>query len=174
MQGTVMNTLLDRVSKPVNWSTTMMFTLGFWLSGSLVFDFVAIPCLLASGMMSETGFASAAYLMFGVFNRIELVCAALVLTSCFVFFKQHSLERQKEILSLILASVLLVISLGYTYIFTPQISSLGLQLNLLDSTTQLTERMSLLHQGYWLLEAIKLVVGAFLLRWCYRNSCSLA
>jgi Domain of unknown function (DUF4149) len=169
-----MNGLIERVSKPINWSTILMFTLGFWLSGSLVFDFVTIPSLLASGMMSETGFASAAYLMFGIFNRIELVCAALVLTSCFVFFKQHNLERKREIIFLILASLLLAIALVYTYIFTPQMSSLGLQLNLLEPTVELTEQMASLHQFYWLLEGIKLIVGTVLLRWCYRNSCFLA
>jgi hypothetical protein len=168
-----MNGLIERVSRPINWSTVVMFTLGFWLSGSLIFDFVTIPSLLASGMMGESGFASAAYLMFGIFNRIELVCAALVLTSCFIFFKQHNLEGKKAIISLILASILLTIALGYTYIFTPQMTSLGLQLNLLDPTAELSTKMMNLHQFYWLLEGIKMISGTVLLRWCYRNSCSL-
>ncbi len=169
-----MNGLIEKVSKPINWSTILMFTLGFWLSGSLIFDFVTIPSLLASGMMGETGFASAAYLMFGIFNRVELVCAALVLTSCFVFFQQHNLDRKREVIFLVLASILLFIALSYTYIFTPQMSSLGLQLNLLEPTVELTEQMAVLHQFYWLLEGTKLIVGTVLLRWCYRNSCSLA
>jgi hypothetical protein len=169
-----MNGLIEKVSKPVNWSTILMFTLGFWLSGSLIFDFVTIPSLLASGMMGETGFASAAYLMFGIFNRVELVCAALVLTSCFVFFQQHNLDRKREVIFLVLASILLIIALSYTYIFTPQMSSLGLQLNLLEPTVELTKQMAVLHQFYWLLEGTKLIVGTVLLRWCYRNSCSLA
>jgi hypothetical protein len=168
-----MNGLIERVSRPINWSTVVMFTLGFWLSGSLIFDFVTIPSLLASGMMEESGFASAAYLMFGIFNRIELVCAALVLTSCFIFFKQHNLEGKKAIISLILASILLAIALGYTYIFTPQMTSLGLQLSFLETTAQLSTKMMNLHQFYWLLEGVKMISGTVLLRWCYRNSCSL-
>jgi glucan phosphoethanolaminetransferase (alkaline phosphatase superfamily) len=168
-----MNGSIEKISKPINWSAILMFTLGFWLSGSLIFDFVTIPSLLASGMMGESGFASAAYLMFGLFNRIELVCGALVLTSCFVFFKQHDLERRREIIFLILASVLLAIALSYTYIFTPQMTSLGLQLNLLEPTPELTAKMASLHRFYWLLEGTKLAIGTILLRWRYRSSCSL-
>jgi hypothetical protein len=56
-----------------------MLTLGFWFSSSIILDWVIIPSLYVSGMMTQSGFASAGYLIFWNFNRIELVCAALIL-----------------------------------------------------------------------------------------------
>ena len=74
-----MNTFFSRHFQQINWSATTMFALGFWLSSSLVFDCLVIPGLLSSGMMSQDGFATAGYTIFGTFNHIELICAALVL-----------------------------------------------------------------------------------------------
>lgn len=172
-----MNAISDRGFQRLNWSALVMFALGFWLSGSLILDLVIIPGLSAAGMMSQTGFASAGYLIFGVFNRIELLCAALVLTGSLVFCRHHLISYSqpwKERWSIILAVVLLTIALAYTYVLTPQMSSLGLQLTLEQSANTMSDKMISLHEGYWLLEAIKLVAGATLLRWCYRNSCSLS
>ena len=81
----LMNALSVRTLKQISWPTIVMFTLGFWLSGSLILDTVIIPSLLAAGMMAESGFASAGYLLFSIFNHIELVCGALVLTGCLIF-----------------------------------------------------------------------------------------
>jgi len=50
-------------------------------------------------------------------------------------------------------------------------SGLGMQLNLFASSTAMPPEMISLHGLYWVLEAVKLVSGAVLLRWCYRNSC---
>jgi hypothetical protein len=58
-----------------------MCALGFWLSGSLLLDFVIMPGLSAVGMMSQANAATVGYSLFWIFNRIELLCAALVLTS---------------------------------------------------------------------------------------------
>jgi len=57
-------------------------TLGFWLSGSLILDWVILVCVF--GMMTQAGFATAGYLIFWNFNRIELLSAALVLTGVLV------------------------------------------------------------------------------------------
>jgi hypothetical protein len=150
-----------------------MFTLGFWLSASFIIDFVMIPGLSLSGMMNQGGFASAGYIIFGLFNRIELICAAIILTGFLAFRRHHTLIHLQEHWSIILASVLLVIALIYTYILTPQMSGLGLQLNSFEATNTMPPAMITLHWSYWLLEGVKFLLGATLLKWCYRDSCSI-
>jgi uncharacterized membrane protein len=167
----IMSVISNNTFKQINWSGTIMFALGFWLSGSFVLDFILIPSLSASGMMAEGGFATAGFVIFGIFNRIELVCAALVLTGFLVFFLGHNLNPQQERWSIILASLLLVITLAYTYIFTPQMTSLGLELNWVNPSNEMPKAMISMHGAYWLLESIKFIGGATLLNWCYRNSC---
>jgi hypothetical protein len=172
-----MNAISDRGFKALSWSTIIMFALGFWLSGSLILDLVIVPGLWASGMMNQSGFASAGYIIFGIFNRIELVCAALVLTGFLVLRNRTHLfytNPLKERWSLILSGILLSVAIIYTYFLTPQISSLGLQLNQFEVTRTMPSTMVFMHGGYWLLELLKFVVGGILLRWCYRNSCILA
>lgn len=165
-----MDAISDRGLKQISWSTIVMFALGFWLSGSLLLDSVIIPSLSAAGMMASAGFASAGYLIFGVFNRIELLCAAAVLTSFLVLRRQNNFSPW----TIVLGGLLLAITLFYTYILTPQMSGLGLQLNLFDeSLTNMRQEMIYMHWGYWSLEAIKFIAGVTLLRWCYRNSCTI-
>ncbi len=168
-----MNTTANHYSKSINWSTLVMFTLGFWLSASLILDLVIVPGLSASGMMAQSGFAGAGYLIFGVFNHIELLCAALILSSFLVFNRNHNLTHLQERWSIILASLLLIIAVIYTYFLTPQMSGLGLQMNGIDPATSMPTAMIYLHAGYWVLEMIKLLAGTMLLKWCYRDSCSL-
>jgi hypothetical protein len=171
-----MNAISERGLKSPNWSAIVMFALGFWLSGSLIIDFAIVPSLWVTGMMNLSGFASAGYTLFGIFNRIELLCAALVLTGCLGLRFDRLIswgDRTQERLSLILSGFLLVIPLIYTYFLTPQISSLGLQLNFFETISTMPPAMIYLHEGYWLLEIAKFVVGAILLRWCFRNSCTL-
>ncbi|MBR8829337.1 MAG: hypothetical protein DSM107014_15800 [Gomphosphaeria aponina SAG 52.96 = DSM 107014] len=168
-----MNVISNSAEKQISWSTVVMLTLGFWLSGSLLLDSVIIPGLSASGMMSLGGVASAGYLIFGIFNHIELLCAALVLTGFLVFYRHHNFTHQKEVWSVILSGLMLVIALVYTYILTPQMGGLGLELNLFEPTTTMPAAMVSLHQVYWVLEAIKLLAGVTLLSWCYRNACRL-
>jgi hypothetical protein len=169
-----MNTISDaRNFQRLNWSALVMFALGFWLSTSLLLDAVIIPSLSAAGMMNQAGFASAGYLLFGIFNRIELVCAAIILTGFLAFGRHHFLSQVRQSWSIALATLLLVIPLIYTYILTPQMSSLGLSLNLVDTAEVMSPAMISMHGGYWVLEIIKFLAGATLLRWCYRDSCQL-
>lgn len=168
-----MSVISNNSLKQINWSAIIMFALGFWLSGSLLLDFVLIPSLSASGMMAEGGFASAGFVIFGIFNRIELVCASLVLTGFLVFSHYHNFNEKQERWSVILSSLLLVITLAYTYIFTPQMTSLALQLNWVNPTNDMPSAMISMHEAYWILEAIKFIVGATLLKWCYRSSCAI-
>ena len=156
------------LKRPV-WQTTGIFTLAFWLSSSLILDLVIMPSLYATGMMTQAGFATAGYSIFWIFNRIELVCAALVLTS--ILAAQSTQQPSfKENRSIILSVILLGIALIYTYFLTPEMSALGLQLNLFDSTTVIPASMNQMHIGYWFLEALKLIGCSILLGLCYRNS----
>jgi hypothetical protein len=151
-----------------------MIVLGFWLSASCALDFIVMPGLSAAGMMTASGFASAGYLIFGLFNRIELLCAALVFCGFLVFHRHHTLTHLRENSSIIVAALLLIIPLVYTYILTPQMSSLGLSLNLFETVNPMTGTMIPLHGSYWLLEGLKLTLGVTLLSWCYRDSCRLS
>jgi hypothetical protein len=169
-----MNTVSERNWRSIDWPTLVMLTLGFWLSASLVIDLVIMPSLSASGMTALNGFASAGYVLFGLFNRIELVCAAIVLSGFLVFYRNHTLIHLRLNWSLALAAILFTIPLIYTYILTPQMSGLGLSLNVFETLQTMPTGMIHLHEGYWLLEGIKLIAGVTLLRWCYRDSCRIA
>lgn len=151
------------------WLITVMLTLGFWFSGSLLLDWVIIPGLYVSGMMTQASFASAGYLIFWNFNRIELVCAALILTGVLVLKNTQFGANNSHRGAIILSLLLLAISLADTYFLTPQICAAGVQLNLFESATEMPAIISQLHAGYWLMEAMKLIAGGTLLSWCFKQ-----
>ena len=162
--------------KHPTWQTLIIFTLGFWLSASIFLDWIIMPSLYVSGMMSQSSFASAGYLMFWNFNRMELLCAALVVTGCFVLQK---VQRDNDVsynstpwlnsVAIVLAIVLLSISLIDTYFLTPQMSAIGMQLNLFETIIEIPAGMGLMHGIYWLLDAVKLLVGGLLISFCLRR-----
>jgi hypothetical protein len=161
------------VKRPA-WQTIVMFVMGFWLSSSLLLDLVIMPGLSASGMMSQASSATAGYSIFWIFNRIELLCAALVLVSLLALRGTSHLYLQVRRWSVFLGVLLLAIALIYTYIMTPQMSALALQLNLLEPRTGMPAGMMPMLESYWVLEAIKLAAGTMLLGWCYKDSRKLA
>ena len=167
-----MEALYSRNSKTASWSTIVMFALGFWLSGSLVFDFLVVPGMMTSGMMNESGFASAGYIIFGTFNHVELLCAATVLAGCLVYRFGLGFVSQINTKAVVTATILLAIALAYTYILTPQMSGLGMPLDLFAVAKNAPASMSVMHIAYWSLEVIKLVAATALLRIFYRSSCS--
>lgn len=168
-----MNTFPSRRFQRINWPATIMFALGFWLSGSLVFDCLVIPGLLTSGMMSQNGFASAGYTIFGTFNHVELICAALVLAGSLVWNYSSSLGQVKIDRSVLFAGFLLVIAIIYTYILTPQMSAWGMSLTGSESLEQMAMPMKTMHVAYWSLEVTKLVLATSLLKKFYRGACNL-
>jgi hypothetical protein len=155
--------------KEINWTAIVLFALGFWLSGSLLLDFVLIPSLATTGMMTDGGFASAGFVIFGVFNRIELICASLVLTCAFVFYFNHNFNTKKQGLFITFSSLLFLIALAYTYLFIPHLSAWGLCLNQFNNIETMPSAMISWHKGYWILEALKYGLGISLLRWSYQN-----
>ncbi|MEA5617281.1 hypothetical protein VB711_05435 [Cronbergia sp. UHCC 0137] len=160
-----MNAISNLELKRSTWQTTMMLTLGFWLSASFVLDWVIMPSLYISGMMNQAGFSSAGYLIFWNFNRLELLFAAVVLTSVLAVSKTQSHWRLGVIIS---SALLLIVALLNTYFFTPQMCAVGTDLNLFAAVS-VPPTMNLLHGGYFLLEGLKLVAGGALLNWCWKQ-----
>ena len=151
------------------WQAIVMVALIFWLSGSVILDLLVLPSLYVSGMMVSPDFAAAGNLMFCGFNRVELICSGLVTTGLMVLSDLAGDFGKRSRTAIILSLVLLTIALIDTYGLTPQMSALGMQLNLFDSAAEVPAGMNSLHQGYFFLEALKLAVSATLLGWCYQN-----
>lgn len=160
-----MNNISTLTTKRPIWHTVVMLTVGFWLSASLLLDWVIMPSMYFSGMMSQAGFATTGYLIFWNFNRLELLAAAVVLTGVLVLQKEVSNTRW-GMSSVTLSLILLAVAVAQTYIFMPQMSALGLHLNVFDTTLEVPTRMNLLHGAYWGLETLKLAVGGTLLGRC--------
>lgn len=163
-----MNTISYQKQNPTQWSVVVFVTLCFWLSASLVLDFVIIPALMEAGMMTQPGFASAGYSIFGIFNHLELLCAGMILTGVLILNKNHVLPPKQQQWSIILSSLLLGIALICTYVLTPQMSGLGLDLNWFDGGSSMSAEMMEFHAGYWGLELMKFCAGIMLLVWSFR------
>ncbi len=150
------------------WQSIAIGSLGFWLSGSLVLDLLVMPMLWMTGMMESSGFASAGYSIFWVFNRVELVCAAAVLSSMWALSKiaRSGVYAKREMLAG--AVMLFAIALSYTFLLTPYMSALGLELDIFATVKSIPVEMDRLHAVYWVLEASKLGIAAMLLSWCLR------
>lgn len=155
------------------WQFVVMAVLAFWLSASVILDTVIMPTLYTAGMMSEPDFAIAGYSLFWVFNRVELFCAALVLTGSLVLCQTTTDTGKKGQRTVMLASLLLVAALICTYGLTPQMTGLGMQLNLFNPSVGTPALMNSLHLGYWLLDGVKLVAGGLLLKLCWRSPAQL-
>jgi hypothetical protein len=161
-----MNAISNLEFKRSTWQTAIILTLGFWLSGSLVLDWVIMPSMYFAGMMKEASFATAGYVVFWNFNRLELLAAGVVLTSVLAISKTQSPWRWSSIM---LSTLLLTVAALDTYFLTPQMCALGANFNLFASNP-VPATMNLLHSGYFLLEILKLAAGGILLNWCWREA----
>jgi hypothetical protein len=148
------------------WQIVSIGSLGLWLSGSLLLDFVIMPTLWTTGMMASSGFASASYSIFWIFNRIELLCAAAALSSVWALSEvsRADLETKRE--TIVSALMLLLIALSYTFVLTPHMSGLGIDLDVFAIAKSLPAEMTQLHAIYWVLEASKLAIMGLLLSKC--------
>jgi hypothetical protein len=153
-------------SKHSIWHSIVTLTLGFWLSASLVLDWVIMPSLYVSGMMLQDSFAAAGYSIFWAFNRVELLAASLVLAGILFLLNTRLLWNRGIV---VLAVLLLDISLVDTYFLTPQMSAVGMNLDLFNTDVQTPLVMNLLHGSYWVLEIAKFALGTVLLKWCLRQ-----
>jgi Domain of unknown function (DUF4149) len=150
-----------------NWQLGLILALAFWFSGSIILDAIIMPSMYATGMMADPNFATLGYTIFGVFNRVELIFAGLILTGFLMIRNQEEPLHKSGLYPIMLSVVLMTIALIYTYILTPQMSALGLNLNLF-SMAEVPTTMNQMHLEYWLLEVVKLLGVGTLLKWCYR------
>ncbi|QQE64794.1 hypothetical protein GFS31_14760 [Leptolyngbya sp. BL0902] len=163
-----MRTLSSPSLKSMNWFGVILFFLMFWFSASLLMDFVIMPGLFVTGMMSQPDFSTAGYSLFWVFNRLELVCVALVLTGLLV---THQARTDHTVMdsgirsrwAIELALGLLAIVLAFTYALTPAMGALGVSLNAFEPAT-LPSGMNQLHLLYFGLEGLKLLGCGLLLK----------
>lgn len=163
MLSTFPNTLLAQRSR---WKITLFAILAFWLSSCLMLDVVVMPSLYMSGMMTEPSFATTGYSLFWIFNRVELLCAGIVLTSVLMLrYSCHPWNRPSQF-TVLLSLVLMAVVLLDTYGLTPQMGALGLKLDWFTTGAATPAGMNELHGGYWLLEMLKLAVAGTLL-WRY-------
>ena len=162
-----MNTISNLELKRSTWQTAMILTLGFWLSSSLVLDWVIMPSMYVTGMMNEANFATTGYSIFWNFNRLELLAAAVVLTSVLVTCKTKS---NWHLGSMFLSCLLLTVAVLDTYFLTPQMCALGSNLSLFASVSQVPYSMNLLHGGYFILEILKIFAAGVLLNRCWKEA----
>ncbi len=127
-----------------------------------------MPTLWTTGMMESSGFASAGYSIFWIFNRVELVCAGAVLSSILALSNLDRLSAVNGRKMLVGAGMLLAIALSYTFILTPYMSGLGMDLDILATTKSIPADMNQMHSMYWVLEASKLGIAGLLLSMCNR------
>ncbi|MEY3297137.1 MAG: hypothetical protein RLZZ597_397 [Cyanobacteriota bacterium] len=168
-----MSTLSNPSLKSINWFGVVLFSLMFWFSASLFMDFLVMPGLFISGMMSQPDFGSAGYTLFWVFNRLELVCGALILTGLLV---AHQSRTDHAVMdsgirsrwAIELGVGLLAIVLVLTYWLTPAMGALGVSLDVFETAT-LPAGMNQLHLLYFGLEALKLMACGLLLKLYFRD-----
>ena len=162
-----MNTISNLQIKLSTWQNAALLTLGFWLSSSLLLDWVIMPSLYLTGMMKEEGFASAGYTIFWSFNHLELLCAAIAMTGVLAMGKIRSHWRLD---SVFLACLLLTVALLDTYLLAPQMCALGSNLSLLSIGATVPKTMNLLHGSYFMLEMLKFLAGGVLLHHCWQDA----
>jgi hypothetical protein len=180
--------MLTNVSKlsdrQFSWNSVAFVGAIGWLSGSLLLDLVIMPMLYATGMMEQDAFVSAGYSLFWLFNRLELVCAGVLLTAILAIrYNNRLLNRSVSTVvsgcrsrwALELGCLLVAIALIYTYGLTPTMSALGasvessFETGLSASSQGVPEAMNWMHGLYWSLEALKLMGILGLIKLCYQD-----
>jgi len=159
-------------SRQSTWQTIVLASLAFWLSGSLLIDLVIMPSLYTAGMLARPDFVPAGYSLFWIFNRVEVLCAALALTGIWVLRHSQDALHRKGFAPMVLSGVLLTIALVYTYVLAPSMSALSLDLTLFEPGVQsVTTSPEMIHLqvGYWGMEALKLTFGGVLLGLCWSD-----
>jgi Domain of unknown function (DUF4149) len=135
------------------WHRVLPIVLIFWLSASLVLDFLVMPVMYTSGMMAESHFVLAGQALFGAFNRMELLLAATICVGFWIKQQTPEIERESMFRNLPIAVILLTIAVLYTYIVTPAMSGMGF---IEESTGIIPAGMNTMHGFYWMLESVKL------------------
>lgn len=154
------------------WRVIVMASLAFWLSSSLLMDFILMPSLYTAGMLSNPDFVPAGYSLFWWFNRVEVICAALVLTGIWILRSYQDVLHRKGLAPVLVAILLLTIALLYTYILAPNMSALSLDLTLFEPITRSPAQLpAMVHLqiSYLGVELVKLLAAGMLLGLCWRD-----
>jgi Domain of unknown function (DUF4149) len=142
-----------------SWHRILPLALAFWVSASLLLDFLVMPVLYQSGMMTESNFVLAGQSLFGSFNRVELLLGAVVLVGFLIKQQAPLLERESMGRNLPIALLLFGIAALYTYALTPAMTSIGFDA---EVTGIIPTQMDTLHYVYWGLEALKITALSLL------------
>ena len=156
-----------------NWDALVLLIVTFWLSSSVLLDFFMMPMMYESGMMNTPEFATGSYSLFWLFNRVEMLCAASILTGLLVIREKRSQfdvvdSGARSRWAILIGGGLMAIALIYTYYLTPHLSAMGLTLDQF-SLEAVPAGMSDLLLAYWILETLKLAGAALLMKLCYRD-----
>ena len=146
-----------------SWAKYLLFVLLGWLGATMALDFVVMPSLYLTGMMTSTDFAGAGYVLFGVFNHMEVLAGAAVLTGLLVLLSEGALRAYSHAETVIQGLTLMTIALFYTYCLTPAMSALVLSIDG-SQLVEVTHAMNILQAEYWGLEVIKLTVLVLFVR----------
>jgi hypothetical protein len=95
-----------------------------------------------------------------------LVCAAAAVSSVWALIELSlfSVGTNRKLFAGTL--MLMAIALSYTFILTPYMSGLGIDLDVLSTTKSIPVEMNQMHSIYWVLEASKLAITGMLLSLC--------
>ena len=145
------------------WGIVALVALALWLGGSLVLDLIVMPSLYWTGMMKDPMFMEAGNLLFGVFNRVELVLAGLTLAGLLATAYQQELPPQLRRGLVGLGLLLLSVVMVQTYGVTPSMVSLGATLTWPTVMPTVPAGMDQMHGLYFALETVKLLAGALVL-----------
>jgi hypothetical protein len=152
--------LSQSTSPRIAWTPWILAIAAFWLSSNLVLDFLVMPVMYVSGMITQADFATAGYSLFWSFNRIELLCAAVILTGILAlrrrpseFEVSHCGSRCRWALAIALG--LLGFALVDTYVLAPYLSTMALSLDPMNPVVT-APAMNWMHAIYWGFESLKL------------------
>lgn len=162
--------LFHQPTSRIAWTPWIVAIAGFWLSGNLLLDFLVMPVMYFTGMTAQADFATAGYSLFWSFNRIELLCAAVILTGILALRRQpgefevsHSGSRCRWAFAIGLS--LLSLTLIDTYFLAPAMSAIALPLEAATAAA-IAPAMNWMHATYWLLESLKIICLAGLAGLC--------
>lgn len=145
-----------------------------WLSMSMLIDFIVVPNIFK---MSKNIFDSGdlGIFLFSLLNRLEIVISLLLFFCLFQIAKRKRNPFLKRI-NLSLGTLLVTISITYTFYLSPKISYYGTQMKKLTSATEYSidfEKAQLshhfYHQSYKMVDGIKILTLIFLLALTFKN-----
>ncbi|NJO19508.1 MAG: hypothetical protein HC838_04810 [Spirulinaceae cyanobacterium RM2_2_10] len=121
-------------------------------------------------MTVQPEFANVGYVLFGAFNRLELLCGSIVTVAIAAASYQAHWRQQAWRPVAIALAVLLAIAATYTYWLAPQMSALDASVAwLAPPADPMSGSMLQLQWLYWLLDGLKFGLGTWVLVWCWRR-----